>query len=78
MIKILTSPGCGGCVRAKSIMDMAGIEYVEFDVSQVGNITVEEMREYMAERGLRSFPQLWNGEEYLGTERDLPAFIKGV
>lgn len=76
MIKLLTKHGCGGCDRAKMLLSMAEIEYRSYDVTQAHELEVINMKAFMEANGLRSLPQIFNGAEYIGSDRELAQWIK--
>jgi glutaredoxin 3 len=52
---------CPFCVQAKSLLKSKGIEFTEINIE-------EDMigREFLLEEGLRSVPQIYDGETYIG------------
>lgn len=76
MINVLTAKGCGGCERAKMLLSMAEVEYRTFDIAETHQTEVVQMKAFMEDNGLRSLPQIFNGAEYIGTDRDITRWIK--
>jgi glutaredoxin 3 len=62
-VEIYTSPFCGFCVRAKSLLDHKGVTYDEIDVMMDGSRRTE-----MTERaqGGTSVPQIFINGEHVG------------
>jgi glutaredoxin 3 len=62
-IEIYTSPFCGFCARAKSLLDGKGVAFEEIDTFMTGGA-----RQEMAERsgGRTSVPQVFVDDEYIG------------
>jgi glutaredoxin 3 len=52
---------CPYCVQAKSLLKSKGIEFTEINIE-------EDMigREFLIEQGLRSVPQIYDGENLIG------------
>jgi glutaredoxin 3 len=52
---------CPYCVQAKSLLKSKGIEFTEINIE-------EDMigREFLMEQGLRSVPQIYDGENLIG------------
>ena len=52
---------CPYCVQAKNLLKQKGIEFTEINIE-------EDMigREFLLEKGLRSVPQIFNGETHIG------------
>lgn len=52
---------CPYCVQAKSLLKSKGIEFTEINIEQdmIG-------REFLLEQGLRSVPQIYDGETLIG------------
>ena len=42
-VKVYSLPSCGGCIKAKELLDQRGIQYEEFVIGQ--NFTPEEFVE---------------------------------
>jgi len=68
-IVIYTTPFCGYCAAAKSLLKKKGMAYEEIDVS--GNA---ELRAELVERtGQRTVPQIYINEEHIGGFDDMNA-----
>ena len=69
-IEIYTSPYCGYCSRAKSLLNKKGVGYEEIDVTQ-GEGKQAEMMQRAA--GRRSVPQIFIDGKHVGGCDDLYA-----
>jgi glutaredoxin 3 len=69
-IEIYSSPFCGYCARAKSLLRRKGVEFVEYDVMER-----PELRDEMVRRagGRTSVPQIFAGGKHLGGSDDIHA-----
>jgi glutaredoxin 3 len=68
-IEMYTTPFCGYCARAKSLLEKKGAAYVEMDV-----MMDEKKRAEMRERAKRStVPQIFINGEYIGGSDELVA-----
>ena len=68
-IEIYTTPFCGYCARAKSLLDKKGAVYVEMDV-----MMDETKRTEMRDRAKRStVPQIFINGQYIGGSDELAA-----
>jgi glutaredoxin 3 len=68
-IEIYTTPFCGYCSRAKSLLDSKGAEYEETDV-----MMDEKKRAEMRERSKRStVPQIFINGQHIGGSDELAA-----
>lgn len=68
-IEIYTTPFCGYCARAKSLLDSKGAEYEETDV-----MMDDKKRSEMRERSRRStVPQIFINGQHIGGSDDLAA-----
>jgi glutaredoxin 3 len=68
-IEIYTTPFCGYCARAKSLLDKKGAVYVEMDV-----MMDETKRTEMRDRAKRStVPQIFINGQYIGGSDELSA-----
>ena len=52
---------CPFCVQAKALLDSKGIKYTEINIEEDGM-----GREFLIEKGLRSVPQIFQGELHIG------------
>jgi glutaredoxin 3 len=52
---------CPYCVQAKSLLKSKGIEFTEINIEE--DLTG---REFLVEQGLRSVPQIYDGENLIG------------
>jgi glutaredoxin 3 len=68
-IEMYTTPFCGYCARAKSLLEKKGAAYVEVDV-----MMDEKKRTEMRERAKRStVPQIFINGQYIGGSDELAA-----
>ena len=69
-IEIYTTPWCGYCARAKSLLERKGIAYEEIDVSNS-----PDERDKMVERsgGRRTVPQIFVDGRHLGDSDEMAA-----
>jgi glutaredoxin 3 len=68
-IEMYTTPFCGYCARAKSLLERKGAAYEEFDV-----MMDEKKRAEMRERAKRStVPQIFINGQYIGGSDELAA-----
>jgi glutaredoxin 3 len=68
-VEMYTTPFCGYCARAKSLLEKKGAAYVEVDV-----MMDEKKRAEMRERAKRStVPQIFINGEYIGGSDELAA-----
>ena len=69
-VEIYTTPWCGYCRAAKSLLERKGAKFVEFDVS-----ADPDRRQEMLRRagGRWTVPQIFIGEEHIGGSDDLHA-----
>ncbi|HEY4136282.1 MAG TPA: glutaredoxin 3 [Alphaproteobacteria bacterium] len=69
-IEIYTTPLCGYCARAKSLLDRKGATYEETDLT-----VTPGARDKMIERagGLRTVPQIFIDGQHIGGSDDLQA-----
>jgi glutaredoxin 3 len=68
-IEMYTTPFCGYCARAKSLLEKKGAAYEEVDV-----MMDEKMRAEMRERAKRStVPQIFINGQYIGGSDELAA-----
>jgi glutaredoxin 3 len=69
-VEIYTSPFCGYCARAKSLLERKGVAFVEYDV-----LSDTSLRPGMEARagGRTSVPQIFIGDKHVGGCDDLYA-----
>lgn len=68
-IEIYTSPFCGYCARAKSLLDSKGAEYEETDVM----MDDKKRTEMRARANRTSVPQIFINGQHIGGSDDLAA-----
>lgn len=63
MIKMIvySKTVCPYCVQAKKLLESKGIEFVEVNIE-----TNAQGRDYLLEKGLRSVPQVFEGDTLIG------------
>jgi glutaredoxin 3 len=61
-VEIYTSPFCGFCYRAKSLLEAKGVSYDEFDVMMDG----AKREEMMRRGGGHTVPQIFIGGDHIG------------
>ncbi len=69
-VEIYTSPFCGYCARAKSLLAKKGVEYVEYDI-----MVDSAFRDEMVKRanGRTSVPQIFIAGRHIGGCDDIQA-----
>ena len=69
-IEIYTKATCPYCIRAKRLLDMKGVDYTEYEISQD-----QEKRAEMIQRagGRTTVPQVFIDGEHVGGSDDLMA-----
>ena len=61
MYKIYTQNNCGYCVAAKRLLDIKGEQYEEIHLEDN-----PDAKNKLKQNGLRTVPQIWLDEEYIG------------
>ena len=61
MYKIYTQKYCGYCVAAKNLLDKKGEQYEEIHLEDN-----PDAKNKLKQDGLRTVPQIWLDEEYIG------------
>lgn len=69
---ILTKPNCPHCTRAKQLLTIRGLAYVE-EVYQT-----PEQIEYFKAQGHRTFPQIWEGRQHIGGADQLETHLRNL
>lgn len=69
-VEIYSSPFCGYCARAKSLLSRKGVEYVDYDV-----LADSSLRDRMVERagGAYTVPQIFIDGVHVGGSDELHA-----
>lgn len=62
---------CPYCVQAKQLLDAKNIEYIEVNIE-----TNAAGRDYILEKGLRSVPQVFEGETLIGGFDKLKTWVE--
>jgi glutaredoxin len=60
MLTVYTKDNCPFCDRAKALLENKGIQYNTINVGQQ-----QDARQFLVDRGLRSVPQIFNGDTLL-------------
>jgi len=68
-IEMYTSPMCGYCQRAKTLLHRKGVEYQEIDLLQ----EPARWNEMMDRSGRDTVPQIFIGEHHIGGYDDMAA-----
>jgi glutaredoxin len=61
---------CSWCVKAKDLLDKVGAFYAVFDIADA------QHRQFIKDFGLKTVPQTWHGEKYIGGYEALEAYLK--
>ena len=61
MYKIYTQNNCGYCIAAKNLLDKKGEQYEEIHLEDN-----PDAKNKLKQDGLRTVPQIWLDEEYIG------------
>jgi len=69
---IYSTPACGYCKMAKTLMDKRGIKYEEFIIGQ--DLTKEELVETLGKE-VRTVPQILVDNKYVGGYTELSKFL---
>ncbi|NNU79228.1 glutaredoxin 3 [Halovulum dunhuangense] len=69
-VEIYTTPLCGYCAAAKSLLARKGISYTEIDVSRDPDLRAAMMQRA---HGRRTVPQIFVGETHVGGFDDMAA-----
>jgi len=70
VITIYGKPFCPECEKAKNMLNNMDIPYDYKDISKD-----EEAREYILNLGLRSLPQCFDDDIYIGNAEDLSCYL---
>lgn len=68
-IKIYTTTHCPYCDRAKGLLDRKSIEYQVIDLTS----DLDELNKLKARTGMRTVPQIFIGDEFIGGFQELSA-----
>ena len=82
--EIYTKPGCGYCVKAKTLFEEKGINYKEyiismgFDEESLGENQFYVSKSQLLEKApeAKTVPQIWLEGNYIGGYTELAAFFK--
>ena len=61
MYRIYTQNNCGYCIAAKNLLDKKGEQYEEIHLEDN-----PDAKNKLKQDGLRTVPQIWLDEEYIG------------
>jgi len=73
MITIFGQQSCGYCREAKALCERNNLEYKYIDIVQE-NVSFSDMEEMLGKK-IRTVPQIFNGQEYIGGYTELKARI---
>jgi len=68
-VSMYTRALCGYCAAARELLKAKGVEFTELDAT----LNSKLRREMVERSGLRSFPQIFIGEQHVGGYDDLAA-----
>lgn len=71
MIIVYSKNNCPHCVTAKSLLEASGTQYTEINIE-----TNASGRDYLLSKGLRSLPQVFQGEELIGGADKLKLWLE--
>ncbi|MCK5831908.1 MAG: glutaredoxin family protein [Methylococcales bacterium] len=71
-VTMLTSPSCGYCHAAKSLLQQQGITYEEVDLIKDG----EQAQQLLIQSGQRTVPQIFINETPIGGFTELSKLIR--
>lgn len=71
-VEIYSTPSCGQCVAAKSLLKAKSIEFIEYVIGQNAEKSDIETR---CACTVRSVPQIFVNDEYIGGFNELKARI---
>lgn len=71
MIIVYSKNNCPHCVTAKQLLEQNLVEFTEVNIE-----TNAAGRDYLLNKGLRSLPQLFNGEELIGGVDKLKVWLE--
>lgn len=63
-IILVTHNGCSACLMAKNILNSKKIEYVNYNLDDLDNGSVQKFYDYAEENGIASFPAIFIDGEY--------------
>ena len=73
IFEIYSTPACGNCVQAKNLLNSKGFEYKEYIVGQtVQKSDIEER----CNCNVRQVPQIFKGNQYIGSLNELKGFLQ--
>lgn len=67
---IYSTPACPWCERAKALADAEGLAYTVVDLTQN-----PEAKAWIKGQGLRTVPQVYQGNTHIGGFEDFQAFL---
>jgi len=71
MIIVYSKNNCPHCVTAKSLLEQNFVEFTEINIE-----TNAAGRDYLLDKGLRSLPQVFAGEELIGGVDKLKVWLE--
>ena len=66
--------GCGYCVRAKELCEQKGLAFEYIDIHEKG-ISQEDLEKTVG-RPVKTVPQIFHGQDYIGGYTELDAYVK--
>ncbi|MGY0216411.1 GrxA family glutaredoxin [Endozoicomonadaceae bacterium StTr2] len=67
-------PGCGFCVQAKRVLEMKELPFRYIDIHEEG-ISQQDLEKTVG-KPVRTVPQIFHGQQYIGGYTDLDAYLK--
>ena len=67
-VKIYTTDYCPYCRQAKALLELRGVAFEEIQVDRTNE---EEWSAMIARSGMRTVPQIYNGDELIGGYQEL-------
>lgn len=71
MIEVYGKPNCKYCDMAKALLTNKGVEYSYIDIMQD-----EDAMDMIVDAGLKSVPQIFNGDTHIGGYEDLVKYLE--
>lgn len=75
-IEIYTTTTCPYCVKAKKLLAMLKLEYIEHNVDGSFDEMIRTLDEKYNQKGVATVPQIIINEKYVGGSDDLEKLIK--
>lgn len=68
--------GCGFCVRARQVLEDAGLPFRYIDIHKEG-VTKEDLEKTVG-KPVETVPQVFHGQNYIGGFTELDAYLKTI